>query len=928
MHQELKTIKNKIINKIISVTVLLLIPIYALSVLRTIDIGWHEIFVVHTLLLLLFLTLFFLRERLKFELKTHLLSVLFVVVGSQGLYAFGFAGAYYFCLVAILLNAILMGRKQAMSYFLVTVVIYFTIALAFLFHLIKPQVDLNQYQLYPTSWITLFFGIIYIAYVILTAAGELHVYFIKTIAEKEVNAQALKESEDRLQRIIDNIPALIFLKDKNGVYKFANKHFLNVFNIKKAVKGKTDLDLFEKEAAESFRADDKRILDFLMPEKIEETFTHLNREYTYLTQKLALKTTAGDYELLGNSIDITERKKTEEALFENEQQLQHIFDNSPAIMVLLNEKAEIIRVNRTGVEFAGKILTDALNKQFGEAFYCINSSEGEDCNNSLACKSCTLRTITSDTIHKKINYSRVEAELKMLRDGKTRSFNVLLSSSLISEKPTPIILVTIDDITAIRAAEKALMVSEERLKIAQRIGKIGHWHLDLLNNYLEWSDEVYRIFGLLPQEFEATYEAFLDRIHPEDREKVNEAYTNSLKTKKPYEITHRLLLKDGEVKYVIEKCTTDFDDNDKPLRSIGTVLDVTERVLAEKALNESEAQLKGAESLAKVGHYYYEIEKDVFHWSEEMFRILGISSNELRPTYGAFFEFIYKDDKEKLNNAFEKSLREKDVLQLEHRLTHRNGEVRYVNHKIRTEFNSKGLPIISMGAIMDITQLKQTQFELIEHKENLEQLVAKRTEELQEANKLVLEAYEELYTKNELINEQKADLEVSLNHLKEMQEQLVQSEKMASLGVLTAGVAHEINNPLNFIQGGYKGVEFYLKSKGKEHFSKVSPLLAAIGEGVNRVSDIVKGLSQFSGSDNVLIEKCEINCIIDNCLTMLYSNIRGKAKVKKNFSIDKLLVKGNIGKLHQVILNILNNAIQAIESKGMIEVSTKKNRVK
>ncbi|NJO91477.1 MAG: PAS domain-containing protein [Chloroflexia bacterium] len=158
-----------------------------------------------------------------------------------------------------------------------------------------------------------------------------------------------------------------------------------------------------------------------------------------------------------------------------------------------------------------------------------------------------------------------------------------------------------------------------------------------------------------------------------------------------------MLLKNGEIKYVIEKCKTDFSTNDKPLRSIGTVQDITERVLSEKALRESEALLKGAESLAKVGHYYYVIEKDQFHWSDEMFRILGVMPNELQPSYGAFFEFIYEDDKDGLNKAFEKSLREKDVLQIEHRLILRNGEIRYVNHKIRTEFNSKGLPIISMG---------------------------------------------------------------------------------------------------------------------------------------------------------------------------------------------------------------------------------------
>jgi len=126
--------------------------------------------------------------------------------------------------------------------------------------------------------------------------------------------------------------------------------------------------------------------------------------------------------------------------------------------------------------------------------------------------------------------------------------------------------------------------NESILKEAQRIASLGHWKLDLRKNNLIWSDQVYRIFGLKPQEFEATYEAFLDKIHPEDREMVNLAYINSLKTKKPYEIEHRLKLKSGKIKYVLEKCNTDFDEKGKPICSIGTVLDITERKKIEQQL--------------------------------------------------------------------------------------------------------------------------------------------------------------------------------------------------------------------------------------------------------------------------------------------------------------------------------------------------------
>lgn len=122
------------------------------------------------------------------------------------------------------------------------------------------------------------------------------------------------------------------------------------------------------------------------------------------------------------------------------------------------------------------------------------------------------------------------------------------------------------------------------LNQAQKVGHIGHWELDLVNNRLSWSDEVYRIFGLKPQEFGATYEAFLERIHPDDREKVNEAYTTSVKEKQPYRITHRVVRPDGSMRYVEERCEHSFDETGNVIHSLGTVHDITQQTLAQEAL--------------------------------------------------------------------------------------------------------------------------------------------------------------------------------------------------------------------------------------------------------------------------------------------------------------------------------------------------------
>ncbi len=129
----------------------------------------------------------------------------------------------------------------------------------------------------------------------------------------------------------------------------------------------------------------------------------------------------------------------------------------------------------------------------------------------------------------------------------------------------------------------------DQLNDAQHIAQVGSWELDLTDNVLIWSDEIYHLFEIDKERFGATYEAFLNAIHPEDRDAVNRAYVRSLHTREGYEMTHRLLMPDGRLKYVIERCASYFDSNNKAIRSVGTVQDVTalkQTELALKQLNE------------------------------------------------------------------------------------------------------------------------------------------------------------------------------------------------------------------------------------------------------------------------------------------------------------------------------------------------------
>jgi len=125
---------------------------------------------------------------------------------------------------------------------------------------------------------------------------------------------------------------------------------------------------------------------------------------------------------------------------------------------------------------------------------------------------------------------------------------------------------------------------QDLLNEAQRLGRLGSWELNLVSGELRWSEEIYRMFELDPALFQPTYENFLNVIHPDDRDKVNQAYSQSLQDKQPYDVLHRLLFADGRVKWVREHCNSNFDESGKPLRSVGAVQDVTEQRLTEDNL--------------------------------------------------------------------------------------------------------------------------------------------------------------------------------------------------------------------------------------------------------------------------------------------------------------------------------------------------------
>lgn len=179
------------------------------------------------------------------------------------------------------------------------------------------------------------------------------------------------------------------------------------------------------------------------------------------------------------------------------------------------------------------------------------------------------------------------------------------------------------EITPEKEVQQDLRKSEVRLRQAEELAHIGHWELDLRTNELFWSDEIFNIFEIDSCQFDASYEFFLAAVHPDDREKIHAAYTNSLENRKSYNIEHRLLMPDGRIKHVQERCKNYYDHQGKQIRSLGTIQDITARKNIEAENEELQQQFIQAQKMESIGqlaggvaHDYNNISSIIMGYSE------------------------------------------------------------------------------------------------------------------------------------------------------------------------------------------------------------------------------------------------------------------------------------------------------------------------
>jgi PAS domain S-box-containing protein len=390
---------------------------------------------------------------------------------------------------------------------------------------------------------------------------------------------------------------------------------------------------------------------------------------------------------------------------------------------------------------------------------------------------------------------------------------------------------------------------------------------------------------------------------------------------------------------------------------IAVVRDFTERKKFEKQLIEAREKAEKSEERYNIAMtavneaiWDWNVKESLTYFDSRYYTIAGYEPNEFPSDFNEWIKRVHKDDIDECLTTIENTVVGKtENFEIEFRFVRKNGDWMWLRGKGKiVERDENGKVARMIGTHTDITDKKNLEIELIEHKENLELLVKERTEELEAAN-------EELVSINEELFDQRNELETTLERLHATQNQLIQSEKMASIGILTAGIAHEINNPVNFISSGVVGLEL-LTSKliaaikeyvevsrtiGNEETDRllieidtkydvrksienISNILKAIQTGVERTTAIVKGLRTFSRMDNETKTTIKVSELINSTLTILFNKYKNRIEIQTTFEAnDEILCFP--GKLGQLLLNIILNAIQAIEANGIISIETLRN---
>lgn len=300
-----------------------------------------------------------------------------------------------------------------------------------------------------------------------------------------------------------------------------------------------------------------------------------------------------------------------------------------------------------------------------------------------------------------------ELDLEMIRFDGTRRW--LIAKGAVQRDTTGRAVQlrgTVHDITERKRTEEALRESEERLRLAQETVHVGVFEWDVQKNKDYRSPELERIYGVSPGSFGGTYEAWIERVHPEDRERLEREVRHHVQKGGTVDSEFRIVRPSGELRWLFSRGSIFCDSAGKPARMLGVSIDITERKRAEQALRESEERLRLAVQAGRMYAFEWNMVTDAIVRSGQCADILFWTDDPTRDTGRQFVERVYPDDREAYAVTETGLTPENPTYQTSYRMLRPDGGVIWLEESGRGFFDGKGGLLRTIGMVADVTERK------------------------------------------------------------------------------------------------------------------------------------------------------------------------------------------------------------------------------
>lgn len=683
---------------------------------------------------------------------------------------------------------------------------------------------------------------------------------------------ALRASEARLRTAIESVPFDLFLIDADGRYVLQNtasrKHWGDV-------EGKYPEEVTDDAKLLAHWQDNNRRV--FAGEIIEEEVRHtLGEEERFIHNIIApIKDKDETIGILGLNIDITDRKLAEQALQQSEAKFRRLHESMMDAFVSVDMNGVIREFNQVYQDMLGY-------------------SEEE-------LRRLTYRDLTPEKWHAYEQgilqnqvfvqgYSEVYEKEYRRKDGTI--FPVELRTYLLQEGDNPPtgMWAIVRDITDRKRAEKALSERELLLRETQKLAHVGGWEWEIAADKLYWSDEQFRIFGYEPGVITPSYQAFTAALHPDDKMRVMTAVNQAVEEDVPFVAEYRIIRPDGTERMIYSKGEVWRDRQGRPLTMIGSIIDITDRKQMEEALRKSEHKYRELVENANSIILRWNRKGEITFMNEFGLKFFGYGEQELlgRHVVGTI---VPPDDSTGRNlrplmdeicnhpERFERNVNENQ---------RRNGErvwVAWTNKAVLDE-SGQVVEVFSVGS--DITDRKRAEEELQRHREHLEELVGERTTELRQA-----------------------------------MTQLMQSEKLAALGGLVAGVAHELNTPLGNTRtiAGALGEEvrafaasvdsgILRRSQLEAFVNRSQEAVALLERNAARAADLIGHFKQVAvDQTSMRRRRFHLRRTLEEILATLHPQFKHTAHRLELDIPAELELDSYPGPLEQIVTNLVTNSL-------------------